>query len=34
MSDADPVLVASFTADHREALRAFLEKRPPTYTNT
>ena len=27
-------LVASFTADHREALRAFLEKRPPTYTNT
>ena len=27
-------LVASFTADHREALRAYLEKRPPTYTNT
>ena len=27
-------IMASSTADHREAMRAFLEKRPPTYTNT
>ena len=27
-------IMASATADHREAMRAFLEKRPPTYTNT
>jgi enoyl-CoA hydratase len=27
-------IMASFTADHREAMQAFLEKRPPSYTNT
>ena len=27
-------IMASATADHREAMQAFLEKRPPTYTNT
>jgi len=27
-------IMASFTADHREAMQAFLEKRPPHYTNT
>jgi enoyl-CoA hydratase len=26
-------IMASATADHQEALHAFLEKRPPTYTN-
>lgn len=26
-------IMASFTDDHREAMRAFLEKRPPNYTN-
>jgi hypothetical protein len=25
--------MASATADHREALRAFLERRPPEFTN-
>jgi enoyl-CoA hydratase len=27
-------IMASATADHREAMTAFLERRPPTYTNT
>jgi enoyl-CoA hydratase len=27
-------IMASFTADHQEAMRAFLEKREPRYTNT
>jgi enoyl-CoA hydratase len=27
-------IMASATADHREAMAAFLEKRPPVYTNT
>jgi enoyl-CoA hydratase len=27
-------IMASATSDHREALRAFLEKRPPEFTNT
>lgn len=27
-------IMASFTDDHREAMAAFLEKRPPRYTNT
>jgi enoyl-CoA hydratase len=27
-------IMASATADHREALQAFLERRPPTYTNS
>ncbi len=27
-------IMASATADHREAMQAFLEKRPPKYTNT
>ncbi len=27
-------IMASATADHREAMQAFLEKRAPTYTNT
>jgi enoyl-CoA hydratase len=27
-------IMASATADHREALRAFLERRPPRFTNT
>jgi enoyl-CoA hydratase len=26
-------ILSSFTADHREAIGAFLEKRPPTYTH-
>jgi enoyl-CoA hydratase len=26
-------LMATATADHREAMQAFLEKRPPQYTN-
>jgi enoyl-CoA hydratase len=26
-------VMASLTVDHREAMRAFLEKRPPTFTN-
>ena len=26
-------IMASFTADHQEAMRAFLEKRPPRYEN-
>jgi enoyl-CoA hydratase len=26
-------IMASATADHREAMRAFLERRPPNYTN-
>jgi enoyl-CoA hydratase len=26
-------IMASATADHREALRAFLERRPPEFTN-
>ena len=26
-------IMASATADHREAMRAFLERRPPSYTN-
>jgi enoyl-CoA hydratase len=27
-------IMASATSDHREAMQAFLEKRPPNYTNT
>jgi len=27
-------IMASATADHREAMAAFLEKRPPNYTNS
>jgi enoyl-CoA hydratase len=27
-------IMASATADHREAMQAFLERRPPNYTNT
>lgn len=27
-------IMASATADHREAMQAFLEKRPPSYTNS
>ena len=27
-------IMASATADHREAMAAFLERRPPSYTNT
>jgi enoyl-CoA hydratase len=27
-------IMASATNDHREAMRAFLERRDPTYTNT
>ena len=27
-------IMASATSDHREAMQAFLEKRPPKYTNT
>ena len=27
-------IMASFTSDHTEAMRAFLEKRPPNYTNS
>jgi enoyl-CoA hydratase len=27
-------IMASATADHREAMTAFLERRPPNYTNT
>ena len=26
-------ILSSFTADHREAIGAFLEKRPPRYTH-